>query len=471
MSKLQLYFRKTGMPRKVKTIILFTFIAALFLHLLSTIPGIYKSYKYYKLATRAYLLNEISDNLYSAVNNYGFERGRANVILNDAGPVVLMEKNREFVLARRAEGDSKLTNALSGLSAVEIQNADIYIDDIKKIKLKVDELRNQIRTEMLVPKTKRNDDLPKLWFKTMTDYIGLVQDLQTLISGDISNTDVTIYRFSTLKNKIMELRNIIAPEMSILSGVILSGKPISPELKVKIESLKEDTKLCFKTIELLNSDVSSPLIDKELQNLKRVYSDAYMPYRDVIFPAALAGGPYPYSQQEFLEHGVKALHQIAEFNTAVVRVTSEYTTRFRDEQKHNILFQLFSSAGSFLIMVLMFGYLHYWVINPIARLTSIINQLSSKDLNIQVPYTNAKNEIGELANSINIFKTQKEDLEAALSRVKQLEGIIPICMYCKKIRDDEQSWHQLEQYITNHSEALFSHGICPDCYADIKKPV
>jgi PAS domain S-box-containing protein len=55
-------------------------------------------------------------------------------------------------------------------------------------------------------------------------------------------------------------------------------------------------------------------------------------------------------------------------------------------------------------------------------------------------------------------------LEESLARVKQLEGIIPICMYCKKIRDDEKMWHQLEEYITRHSEATFSHGVCPECY-------
>lgn len=56
------------------------------------------------------------------------------------------------------------------------------------------------------------------------------------------------------------------------------------------------------------------------------------------------------------------------------------------------------------------------------------------------------------------------ELEATLSRVKQLEGVIPICAYCKKIRDDQNSWHGLEKYITDHSEALFSHGICPTCF-------
>lgn len=61
-------------------------------------------------------------------------------------------------------------------------------------------------------------------------------------------------------------------------------------------------------------------------------------------------------------------------------------------------------------------------------------------------------------------------LEATLSRMKKLEGIIRICGECKKICDGEESWHQLERYISDHSDALFSHGLCPDCYlATMKK--
>jgi PAS domain S-box-containing protein len=55
-------------------------------------------------------------------------------------------------------------------------------------------------------------------------------------------------------------------------------------------------------------------------------------------------------------------------------------------------------------------------------------------------------------------------LESVLALVKQLEGVIPICSYCKKIRDDKGSWHQLEKYITEHSEAFFNHGVCEECY-------
>ena len=62
------------------------------------------------------------------------------------------------------------------------------------------------------------------------------------------------------------------------------------------------------------------------------------------------------------------------------------------------------------------------------------------------------------------LQRRNEELETAISRIKRLEGIIPICMNCKKIRDDKSSWQQMEQYITEHSEAFFSHGTCPDCF-------
>jgi methyl-accepting chemotaxis protein len=55
------------------------------------------------------------------------------------------------------------------------------------------------------------------------------------------------------------------------------------------------------------------------------------------------------------------------------------------------------------------------------------------------------------------------ELEATLARVRQLEGILPICVYCKKIKDDKDTWQMLEQYISAHSEVMFSHGICPNC--------
>jgi hypothetical protein len=57
----------------------------------------------------------------------------------------------------------------------------------------------------------------------------------------------------------------------------------------------------------------------------------------------------------------------------------------------------------------------------------------------------------------------KNRVNEAMAEIKILGGLIPICSSCKKIRDDKGYWNQLEQYIHEHSEAKFSHGVCPEC--------
>lgn len=72
--------------------------------------------------------------------------------------------------------------------------------------------------------------------------------------------------------------------------------------------------------------------------------------------------------------------------------------------------------------------------------------------------------LGELAHSHNALKRKNRELQDALEEIRELKGIIPICSYCKKIRDDEGGWRRLEEYIRAHSSAEFTHGICPECY-------
>ncbi len=74
--------------------------------------------------------------------------------------------------------------------------------------------------------------------------------------------------------------------------------------------------------------------------------------------------------------------------------------------------------------------------------------------------TNAHKKMSIMATELQV---QNRDLQEALEKVKQLSGLLPICANCKKIRDEEGSWHQIEAYIPEHSEAHFSHSLCPVC--------
>ena len=62
------------------------------------------------------------------------------------------------------------------------------------------------------------------------------------------------------------------------------------------------------------------------------------------------------------------------------------------------------------------------------------------------------------------------ELEDALAQVKRLQGLLPICSYCKKVRDDHNYWHEVESYVADHANVHFSHGICPHCWHNVVAP-
>ena len=75
----------------------------------------------------------------------------------------------------------------------------------------------------------------------------------------------------------------------------------------------------------------------------------------------------------------------------------------------------------------------------------------------------------KLKNQRDTLELRTLELEKVLSEIKVLQGIIPICAYCKNIRDDQGYWNQVEKYVSDHSEAKFSHGICPACFENEMK--
>ncbi len=71
----------------------------------------------------------------------------------------------------------------------------------------------------------------------------------------------------------------------------------------------------------------------------------------------------------------------------------------------------------------------------------------------------------EVAGRTKDLREKIEELQKALVEIKELRGILPMCAWCHKIRDDDNYWQQVDEYLSSHTLAEISHGICPDCYA------
>lgn len=163
-------------------------------------------------------------------------------------------------------------------------------------------------------------------------------------------------------------------------------------------------------------------------------------------------------------------------------------------RKHNqntIIGNLLTGIIFFLILIAaLYFFTIRLIIRPVYDLRDSANKIAEGDLSTRTSIT-SRDEIGFLADSLNNMaqnlqntmtsrdelalevtqrkKAEEEkekiirDLEKAMKDIQTLKGIVPICSYCKQIRDDEGYWNNLEKYISEHTEAEFSHGICETC--------
>ena len=90
-------------------------------------------------------------------------------------------------------------------------------------------------------------------------------------------------------------------------------------------------------------------------------------------------------------------------------------------------------------------------------------QLEQQADGLQRANDQLQQEMAERTRTEQALREKNAELEAALAKVKLLSGLLPICSACKKIRDDKGYWSQVDNYVQEHSEATFTHGLCPDC--------
>ncbi len=128
-----------------------------------------------------------------------------------------------------------------------------------------------------------------------------------------------------------------------------------------------------------------------------------------------------------------------------LRRLESLVTLLSGEAVPDLLFEVNGLAISVLMLVGM------WLIRPIF-----------------VALARSEGQQREMASRLAALSQGQEaliaDLRKALGSIKTLKGMLPICASCKKVRDDEGYWRQIEAYLTEHSEAEFTHGICPECY-------
>ena len=187
-----------------------------------------------------------------------------------------------------------------------------------------------------------------------------------------------------------------------------------------------------------------------------VYKSLKNKYFDVLFKAS-------HGEKGILEIGreVAVYSPVCDCRWGIAAVSNRsslYSSLYR-----KLLLTSVSLVAVYLVTLSGFSFL----MRPFAgRILMHSNELEER---IREKTSDLENEVAERIKSEKEKERVIRDLELASGRINKLQGLLPICSVCKKIRDDRGYWNQLETYISENSDADFSHGFCPECYEKAKK--
>ena len=119
----------------------------------------------------------------------------------------------------------------------------------------------------------------------------------------------------------------------------------------------------------------------------------------------------------------------------------------------------------------------------VGEILALIQRVAAGDLRARLDPSEACDDLDAIAEGLNMlveeieastvsidrYRSLVSELQTALSDVKALSGLLPLCAWCREVRDDRGYWTRLERYISERSDARFTHGICPKCEARVRK--
>lgn len=205
------------------------------------------------------------------------------------------------------------------------------------------------------------------------------------------------------------------------------------------------------------------------------------------------------AEGSFTDNGLRGMKQIISYNALrlhndktpylYIRVGTSLNDSLMNARLQ--LFRYMAILSSFLLfaiaMAITVGKTCF--LDRVHKLRDASRQIADGDRLVTVSTSIGGGELGDLGHAfdemsqqiasrehaLELSITEREkiisELQEAIAEINILSGMLPICSYCKKIRDDEGYWNQLEAYISKHSEVQFSHGICPDCAVKVFKEI
>ncbi len=359
-------------------------------------------------------VNRVSDLLLTAAAAWAAERGTTNALVHN--PAAVGDAQRAAITARRRQGDEAYTAAATLIAELgmtgEIQDE---LDRVRTGQARVAELRREV-DRVLAGSAMPSPELVRDWFSAATTMIMQSQELRVSAEQTITGTlDPLVLDGFVIKHSLWEISEFAGRERGFMNGVIAAGRPLTTAQLQTVATFRGRVESAWATVRSTRNHLGHQTM-AAIGEAERIYFRDFEQLRRAVYEASAAGQPYPVAATEWFDRATAGIAGLLEAQRRVTERTTEIIAADLASAQNFTLLHVVLLVVAFVIIGITGYVLSRQVSRPLDKIIGTMGRLAEGDLSVEVPGIERHDEIGAMAQAVQVFK------DNALAR-QRLESI------------------------------------------------
>lgn len=355
----------------------------------------------------------VIDDLLDAAGNWAVERGVTNSALSFSKKVP--DHMRDIIVERRKKGDEDYIDALEIIKNVEFEGKEGLLSKLQSDYENILAFRQEVDKNLGRSKIARSGKLIRGWVPAMSELIVSSQDLRFAIGEIFSAKDSLLSSQNLVKHFVWVMSEYAGRERAIIGGILASNNALSTKHYEILSNYRGRIETAWQIVqrELRTSHDKDVLL--ALKKAEEHYFGSFESVIESIYQAGIEGEEYSLTPKEWIAKSTAAIDSLLGIQSASIEKTHEYVDGLKSQSFAHLIISSGIMMAGILLGVISFVMILMRVLKPLSTITEAMNGLSDGDASIVVPALGRRDEIGEIAASVQIFKEnaiEKERLEA-----------------------------------------------------------
>ncbi|HOJ11151.1 MAG TPA: hypothetical protein PK733_11230, partial [Clostridiales bacterium] len=358
---------------------------------------LYLGWSDYQKAKELKTIKDITSPFTDALKNFMFERGRTNVVLS--ANEMISKENRSFIDERRVASDKFFEVGFSTMEGNYPEEAEVLRKEYEKFKA----LRIEVDEEMQKSIIQRDPDGRTVWYTNCTNYINLVSATLKKIGGRQLNNNM-IANYNELIIDTLRFRSIVGNESSIFTSAITGRKAINDDEYAALLFMRGESKQVWLDMENEIEMIGSDNLIKAAQTVKDRYYRQFRTNQDKLLELVLKGQIYEGAGKEIANLSIPALDSILLLADEAIQEIDIENQKNMKNGYGSFIKGLLQLLAGILIIIFIPAYMRTRLIQPLDNIVELIENLSIGKTDINIPFLQRKDEIGKLANGVEMLQ-------------------------------------------------------------------